>query len=133
MFVTWCLIIGLLLLVVGLTDTLRQPLPIGTSALYLGAGYLLGPEVYNLLHLNLADDAVLLERLAEGAVLISLFAVGLRLRSAFRDPIWRAQHREDLLRGHPRRNRARLRGMPNARKKAHQQKENCCVNFSFHN
>ena len=90
MFVTWCLIIGLLLLVVGLTDTLREPLPIGTSALYLGAGYLLGPEVYGLLDLNLQKDAVLLERIAEGAVLISLFAVGLRLRSAFRDPIWRA-------------------------------------------
>jgi NhaP-type Na+/H+ or K+/H+ antiporter len=32
---------------------------------------------------------VLLERLAEGAVLISLFAVGLRLRAPLRDRLWR--------------------------------------------
>lgn len=90
MFVTWCLIIGLLLIVIGLTDTLRQPLPISTSALYLGVGYLLGPDAFGLLDLKLLRDAELIERLAEGAVLISLFAVGLRLRAPIRDPIWRA-------------------------------------------
>ena len=90
MFVTWCVIIGLLLVVVGLTDTLREPLPISTSALYLVVGYLLGPDAYGLLDLNLLRDAVLIERLAEAAVLISLFAVGLRLRAPIRDRIWRA-------------------------------------------
>ena len=90
MFVTWCVIIGLLLVVIGLTDTLRQPLPISTSALYLAVGYLLGPDAYGLLDLNLLRDAVLIEHLAEAAVLISLFAVGLRLRAPIRDRIWRA-------------------------------------------
>jgi NhaP-type Na+/H+ or K+/H+ antiporter len=89
MFVTWCLIIGVLLVVIGLTDTWRQQLPFSTSALYLLAGYLLGPEVFGLLELRLSADAVLLERLAEAAVLISLFAVGLRLRAPLTDPLWR--------------------------------------------
>ena len=89
MFITWCLIVGVLLVGIGLTDTWRQDLPFSTSALYLLAGYLLGPEVYGLLDLRLAHDAVLLERLAEAAVLVSLFAVGLRLRVPLSDPLWR--------------------------------------------
>jgi NhaP-type Na+/H+ or K+/H+ antiporter len=88
MFIAWCLIIGVLLVVIGLTDTVRQQLPFSASALYLMAGYLLGPEVFGMLRLTLADDAVLLEHLTEAAVLVSLFAVGLRLRTPVRDPLW---------------------------------------------
>ncbi|WOB07226.1 cation:proton antiporter [Piscinibacter gummiphilus] len=87
-FVIWCLIVGLLLITIGLTDTWRQELPVCASAIYLLAGYLLGPEVSGLLNLRLDTNPVLLERLAEGAVLISLFAVGLRLRARLRDPLW---------------------------------------------
>jgi len=90
MFATWCLICGLLLIAVGLSDTWRQNLPFSTSAIYLAAGYLLGPEVSGLMRLQLAHDAVLLERLCEVAVLISLFAVGLRLRVSLSDRLWRA-------------------------------------------
>ncbi|MBC8058769.1 MAG: cation:proton antiporter [Rhizobiales bacterium] len=93
LFVTWCLIVGLLLVAVGLTDTVRQQLPFSTSALYLVAGYLLGPEVFGLLTLRLVDDAVLLERLTEAAVVISLFAVGLRLRAGFGSGLWHAPFR----------------------------------------
>jgi len=89
MFITWCLIVGVLLIVVGLTDTLRRELPVSTSAIYVLAGYLLGPEAFGLLDLRLARDAVLLERLSEAAVLVSLFAVGLRLRAPLTDRIWR--------------------------------------------
>lgn len=87
-FVIWCLIVGLLLISIGLTDTWRQELPVCASAIYLLAGYLLGPEMSGLLDLRLDTDPVLLERLAEVAVLISLFAVGLRLRARLRDPLW---------------------------------------------
>ncbi|HEX6363715.1 MAG TPA: cation:proton antiporter [Albitalea sp.] len=90
MFIAWCLIIGVLLVVIGLTDTWRQQLPFNASAVYLLAGYLLGPEVSGMLTLTLDGDAVLLERLAEAAVLVSLFAVGLRLRTSLRDPLWHA-------------------------------------------
>ena len=88
-FIAWCLIVGVLLIVIGITDTWRQNMPFSTSALYLGAGWLLGPQGLGFLQLSLVDDAVLLERLAEGAVLVSLFAVGLRLRVPLSDPLWR--------------------------------------------
>jgi NhaP-type Na+/H+ or K+/H+ antiporter len=89
MFITWCLIVGVLLIVIGLTDTWRQELPVSTSAIYLLAGYLLGPDAYGLLDLRLTFHAHLLERLSEAAVLVSLFAVGLRLRAPLSDRIWR--------------------------------------------
>ncbi len=88
MFLTWCLIVGVLLLLIGLSDTWRRDLPIGTSALYLLVGYLLGPQVFDLLRLQLFEDTPTIEHLAEAAVLISLFAVGLRLRAPLRDRIW---------------------------------------------
>jgi NhaP-type Na+/H+ or K+/H+ antiporter len=89
MFSTWCLICGLLLMAVGVSDTWRQNLPFSTSAIYLVAGWLLGPQMSGLLILRLDEDAVLLERLCEVAVLISLFAVGLRLHAGLTNALWR--------------------------------------------
>ena len=90
MLTAWFLIIGVLLIAIGLSDTVRQRMPVSTSALYLAAGVLLGPEVAGFIELDLERHAVVLERLAEIAVLVSLFAVGLRLRAPFDDPLWRA-------------------------------------------
>ncbi|WP_294639361.1 cation:proton antiporter [uncultured Aquabacterium sp.] len=90
MFMQWCLVIGVLLVVIGLTDTLRRKLPVGTSAIYLLCGYLLGPQAFAFIDLELVRDAGLLEVLTEIAVLISLFAVGLRLRAPLKDGLWRA-------------------------------------------
>jgi NhaP-type Na+/H+ or K+/H+ antiporter len=88
MFATWCLVIGLLLIAMGLTDTVRREMPLSASALYLLAGWLLGPQMLGLIALDLRTDAPTLERLTEIAVLISLFAVGLRLRVRLTDPLW---------------------------------------------
>ena len=85
MLTAWCLVIGLLLIGMGLTDTMRRDLPFSASALYLLAGWLIGPQVGGLLHLDLFGDARLLEVLTEAAVLISLFAVGMRLRVRLTD------------------------------------------------
>ena len=90
MTTTWCLVIGVLLIGMGLTDTMRRGLPFSASALYLLAGWLVGPQVGGLLHLDLFADAQLLEGLTEAAVLISLFAVGLRLRVRLTDRLWLA-------------------------------------------
>jgi NhaP-type Na+/H+ or K+/H+ antiporter len=84
----WFLIVGLLLILIGLTDTWRRELPISAAALYLIVGHLLGPEVAGLIDLSLQRDAALIERLTEAAVLVSLFAVGLRLRAPLNDRIW---------------------------------------------
>jgi len=88
MLTTWCLVIGLLLIGMGLTDTMRRDLPFSSAALYLLAGWLIGPHAAGLLHLDLFADAPLLEMLTEAAVLISLFAVGLRLRVRLTDRLW---------------------------------------------
>jgi NhaP-type Na+/H+ or K+/H+ antiporter len=90
MFSTWCLIIGVLLILIGLSDTLRQRLPVSTSALYLVAGYLLGPQGFGFIQLGVPDDAGIVELLTETALLISLFAVGLRLRVGLSDRMWLA-------------------------------------------
>ena len=52
-FIAWCLIVGVLLIVIGITDTWRQNMPFSTSALYLGAGWLLGPQGLGFLQLSL--------------------------------------------------------------------------------
>jgi sodium/hydrogen antiporter len=88
MLTTWCLVIGVLLIGMGLTDTIRRDLPISSAALYLLAGWLIGPQVAGLVHLDLFADAGLIEVLTEAAVLISLFAVGLRLRVRLTDRLW---------------------------------------------
>jgi sodium/hydrogen antiporter len=90
MFSTWCLVIGVLLILIGLSDTWRQRMPVSTSALYLVAGALLGPQGYGFIRIGLPEDAGLIEILTEVAVLISLFAVGLRLRVGLSDRMWLA-------------------------------------------
>lgn len=88
MFTTWCLLVGLLLIGIGLTDTLRRGLPVSASALYLAVGVTLGPYGLHLIQLDLPEDSTLLERISEVAVLFSLFAVGLRLRVRLTDRLW---------------------------------------------
>ena len=88
MFVTWCLVIGCVLILIGLSDTLRRSLPVSTAALYLAVGYLLGPQVFGLIELDITADAELIEPLTEVAVLVSLFGVGLRLRLHLSDRLW---------------------------------------------
>jgi NhaP-type Na+/H+ or K+/H+ antiporter len=88
MLTTWCILIGLLLIGMGLTDTMRRELPVSSAALYLLAGWLIGPQMWGLLHVDLFADARLIEVLTEAAVLISLFAVGLRLRVRLTDLLW---------------------------------------------
>jgi NhaP-type Na+/H+ or K+/H+ antiporter len=88
MFALWCLVVGGLLVLMGLSHTHREHLPISSSAIYLVAGYLLGPGGFGLLSLDLVRDAALLEMLTETAVLVSLFAVGLRLRVPLAAKLW---------------------------------------------
>ncbi|MBT2321067.1 cation:proton antiporter [Variovorax paradoxus] len=89
-FATWCLFIGGLLILMGLAGTLVRALPISAAALYMLIGYVAGPEGFGLLDLSLARDAYLIEVIAEIALLISLFAVGLRLQIRVFDATWMA-------------------------------------------
>jgi NhaP-type Na+/H+ or K+/H+ antiporter len=88
-FAIWALIIGVLLTAMMLAGTFLKRLPLSTAMLYLAVGYCLGPVGAGLLAPDPLKYSVLLERAAEVAVLISLFAVGLKLGLPLSDKGWR--------------------------------------------
>ncbi|WP_255991756.1 cation:proton antiporter [Chitinolyticbacter albus] len=85
-FAIWLLIVGALLFLMALAGTLLKRLPLSMAMLYLGVGCALG--AFGLARLDPRGDAILLERLAETAVLISLFSAGLKLNVSLRDARW---------------------------------------------
>ena len=89
LFAIWTLIIGALLISMALSGTLLKRLPLSTAMLYLAAGYGLGPTGLALMAPDPLTYTVLLERMAEVAVLISLFAVGLKLGLPLSNQGWR--------------------------------------------
>lgn len=85
----WFLLVGGLLLVRGFTATLLKRLPVTAAIAYLAAGLLVGPSVLNVFHFNPLKQSALLEVLTEVAVLISLFAAGVKLPVPFSFTRWR--------------------------------------------
>jgi NhaP-type Na+/H+ or K+/H+ antiporter len=88
-YAIWALTIGALLTTMALSGTLLHRLPLSTSMLYLAAGYALGPAGWALLAPDPILHSAVLERVAEMAVLISLFTVGLKLGLPLSDKGWR--------------------------------------------
>ncbi|SIS60732.1 cation:proton antiporter [Neptunomonas antarctica] len=86
----WFLLIGGLLLTMGLTPSLIKRLPITSAILYLAVGFIIGPSLLNAFHFNPLKEAPLLEVLTEVAVLISLFAAGVKMPVPFSLPRWRS-------------------------------------------
>ncbi len=87
-FTLACLIVGTLLIAKTLTGSFISRLPLSAAMLYLGVGLAIGPNGFGLLRLDAARDVVLLERLTEIAVLISLFTAGLKLELPLKDRRW---------------------------------------------
>jgi sodium/hydrogen antiporter len=88
-FSIWALVIGVLLITMALTWTLLRRLPVSTAMLYLAVGYGLGPAGLSLMSPDPLNYSATLEKVAEVAVLISLFAVGLKLGLPLSDRGWR--------------------------------------------
>ena len=88
-FAIWALIVGVLLTSMALAGSLLQRLPLSTAMLYLAVGVGLGPAGWALLSPDPLLHSHALERAAEVAVLISLFAVGLKLGMPLSDKRWR--------------------------------------------
>jgi NhaP-type Na+/H+ or K+/H+ antiporter len=72
-----------------LAGTLLQRSPLSSAMVYLALGWLLGPSALGVLQPDPFVHTALLEQLAEAALLISLFAVGLQLGVPLRDRRWR--------------------------------------------
>ena len=88
-FTSWCVVVGVLLIAMTMGGSFVARLPLSPAMLYLAVGYGIGPAGLRLVDLDPLRDAMLLERLAEVAVLISLFTVGMKLELPFDDRRWR--------------------------------------------
>lgn len=72
----------------ALSAAFLRPWPVSTSLLYLCIGVVLGPFGFDLIYLDAVVHSELLERVAEVAVIVSLFTTGLKLRLPFGDRRW---------------------------------------------
>ncbi len=88
--ILWYLLAGVLLVSVGAAGPFLKRVWLSTSIIYFGIGLLIGPMALGLLHLDLTADAKLLEHVTEVAVVVSLFAGGLKMRMPLLDRRWRA-------------------------------------------
>lgn len=82
-------LLGALLIAVAALTSFVKRLPLTQTILYLVAGAALGPLGFGLVSLDAYAHSHLLERLAEVAVIVSLFTAGLKLRVPLRDRRWR--------------------------------------------
>jgi sodium/hydrogen antiporter len=88
-FFLGCVIFGALLIAKTLGSSFIARLPLSSAMLYLAAGVAIGPWGWDLFKLDAFDNALLIERLAEIAVLISLFTVGMKFELKKKDSRWR--------------------------------------------
>jgi NhaP-type Na+/H+ or K+/H+ antiporter len=88
-FAWWCIIVGALLVAMTAGRPWIARLPLSAGILYLGAGLVLGPAGLGMLAIDLPGHAHALERLAEIAVLISLFVAGFKLGQPRNGDRWR--------------------------------------------
>src|SRR5215467_7230806 len=89
MYFSWFLLVGLVLILMAFASRWVSRMPLSFAVIYLAAGLAIGPGGLDLLAVDLVRNAGSVEVLAEIAVLISLFAVGLRLRLPLTWNAWR--------------------------------------------
>src|ERR1019366_4264188 len=85
---SWSAVVGLLLIVMALGDSLLARLPLSTSMLYLLVGVAASPLWLGWTSLSAAVDSKVLERIAEIVVLLSLFTAGLKMSAGLGDGRW---------------------------------------------
>lgn len=87
-FAYWFIGIGTLLIAMNVGTSLIARLPLSPAILYFACGVALGPWGTGWLTIRLADHAVIIERVCEAAVLVSLFATGSNLGGTLRGRHW---------------------------------------------
>lgn len=78
------------MLVMGLLAPAMRRLPLTTAIIYLAVGLIVGPTVLGLFHFNPLKESAVLEVLTEAAVLVSLFAAGVKLPAPVTWARWRS-------------------------------------------
>jgi NhaP-type Na+/H+ or K+/H+ antiporter len=84
----WFLLVGGLLVAMALTSSVVRRLPLSPAMLYLAVGIGIGPDAAGWLNISLTEHAAVVELLAEIAVLVTLFSVGMRLRPPAHWRLW---------------------------------------------
>ncbi|HTH61425.1 MAG TPA: cation:proton antiporter [Paraburkholderia sp.] len=85
----WFILVGGVLVVMALAASTLKQLPCSASMFYLVIGFALGAPVANFVQFDLMRDAHALRVVTEIALLVSLFAIGLRLRVDLGSRLWR--------------------------------------------
>ena len=85
--IIWFTVTGAFFMAMALAGSFVARVPLTPSVLYVGAG-VLGPYVSGFLSVNPVDQAGVLERLSEIAVIVLLFTAGLKLRAPLTNPRW---------------------------------------------
>ncbi|UFH51391.1 cation:proton antiporter [Pseudomonas sp. KNUC1026] len=91
-FLLYVALLGALLLMLALASAYLRWLPVTTSAVCLAFGLAIGPAGAALIDLDLARASPWFERLAEVAVLVSLFGTGIKLRLTLGRSAWRVAY-----------------------------------------
>ena len=86
--VAWSAVVGLLLIVMALGDSLLARLPLSTSMLYIAVGAAVSPLWLGWTTLAPQTQTRALEQLAEVVVLLSLFGSGLKMSAGLSDGRW---------------------------------------------
>lgn len=84
----WFIAAGALLILMAVAGSAVDRLPMSSGLVYLLAGVLLGPAGFGIVHLDPLGRSHQLMLVCELAMILSLFTVGLKLRTAFSDPMW---------------------------------------------
>ncbi len=79
----WFVVVGALLLGMGVTTGFIKRLPLTTAMIYFVVGYAMDPAGISFAALDPVRRPGMLERIAEIAVIVSLFTAGLKLRAPF--------------------------------------------------
>ncbi|MEO8654271.1 MAG: cation:proton antiporter, partial [Ramlibacter sp.] len=87
-FAIWSVLVGVLLVMLALSATVLSRLPLSTAMLYLMVGLAVSPFGLGLLQVDPRVHTLLLERLTEVVVLVSLFSAGLKLSPGLEDRRW---------------------------------------------
>jgi sodium/hydrogen antiporter len=87
--IAWFLFLGAVLVLMALVNRWIQAWPVSPAIAYLALGALFGPAGISLITWTMRDRAALIEIMTEIVILISLFAIGLKLRLAWKHPAWR--------------------------------------------
>lgn len=96
-YAVWVLIVGGLLISMTVTNSLVQRLPLSAAMIYLAVGFTIGPAGLDISQPEPGGQMLLLERIVEIALLISLFSAGLKLRQPLANSRWRLSLRLALL------------------------------------